>query len=65
METNEIVLIKINKWLKKNKMKSKICSQIHDDIVINIHNHEKDIIIDYLKSEGIEFDEKIEMVGEK
>lgn len=39
------VLIEMTKWLKKNKMRSKIVSQIHDSIIGDVH---KDELQDYL-----------------
>lgn len=33
-------LIKLNRWLKKNKMRSMIIGQIHDDITMNIYETE-------------------------
>lgn len=39
------VLIRMVKWLKKNKMQSKIVGQIHDSILGDVHESEKD---DYL-----------------
>lgn len=38
-------LTQLNKWLKKNKMKTKIVGQIHDSIVADVH---KDELEDYL-----------------
>ena len=38
-------LIEMNKWLKKNKMKSKMVSQIHDSLIGDVHKDELD---DYL-----------------
>lgn len=39
-------VIELNKWLKKNKMKSMIVGQIHDSIVADVHKDELD---DYLE----------------
>jgi len=38
-------LIEMNRWLRKNKMRSKIVSQIHDSIIGDVHKDERD---DYL-----------------
>ena len=34
------VLIEMDKWLRKNKMRSKIVSQIHDDLIGDVHEEE-------------------------
>lgn len=39
-------LIQLNKWLRKNKMRSKIISQIHDSILADVHKNELD---DYIQ----------------
>lgn len=39
-------LIQLNKWLKKNKMKTKIIGQIHDSIVMEIHSEELNIVLE-------------------
>lgn len=36
------VLIQLQKWLVKNKMKTKIIGQIHDSIVADVHRRERD-----------------------
>lgn len=38
-------LIQMNKWLKKNKMKSMVIGQIHDDMVMDINLDEKDDVL--------------------
>ena len=38
-------LIQLNRWLRKNKMRSKIVGQIHDSIVADVHEDELE---DYL-----------------
>lgn len=38
-------LIRLNRWLKRNKMQTKLVGQIHDSIVADVHKDEKD---DYL-----------------
>jgi DNA polymerase-1 len=35
-------LVQIHKWLKKNKMRTKIVGQIHDSIVADVYAPEKD-----------------------
>lgn len=50
------VLIKLDKWLRKYKMKSRICGQIHDSILSNVHRKEYDDyvgMVKYLVSEGL------------
>lgn len=42
-------LIQINKWLQKNKMKSKIVGQIHDSIIIDVHESERDDVLQMAK----------------
>lgn len=42
-------LIKINKWLKKNKMKSMIVGQIHDEITMDIYKKEFDEVLKKVK----------------
>ena len=42
-------LILINKWLLKNKMRSKIIGQIHDSIVFDIHSEEQDGVLQKTK----------------
>jgi hypothetical protein len=33
-------LIQVHKWIRKNKLKSKLCSQVHDSIIGSIHPDE-------------------------
>jgi DNA polymerase-1 len=40
-------LIKIQQWLKKNKMRSKIIGQIHDSIIMSIHRKERDDVLPF------------------
>ncbi len=54
-------LIEMNKWLKKYKMKSKIIGQIHDDMVMDIDDKEKD---DVLKQASYIMCEKIKKAWE-
>ena len=42
-------LILVNKWLLKNKMRSKIIGQIHDSIVFDIHSEEQDEVLQKTK----------------
>lgn len=42
-------LIQMNKWLKKYKMRSKIICQIHDSILGDVHEKEKDDYLSTLK----------------
>lgn len=41
--------IQINKWLKENKMKSKIIGQIHDEIDIDLFPEEQNLVLPKLK----------------
>jgi DNA polymerase I len=43
------VLIQMQKWLKKYKMRSKIVGQIHDSIIGDVHVREYDDYMGYLK----------------
>ena len=40
-------IIQINKWLKKNKMKSKIATQVHDSILLDVYKSELDDVLAY------------------
>jgi len=39
----------MNKWLKKYKMKSKLIWNIHDDMGLDIHNTEKEDVLQKAK----------------
>lgn len=39
------VLIRLDKWLRKNNMRSKIIGQIHDSIVASVHRSEREAYI--------------------
>jgi DNA polymerase I-like protein with 3'-5' exonuclease and polymerase domains len=43
------ILIKLAKWLRKEKLKSKIIGQIHDSIVVDLYPKEKEQIIHQLR----------------
>lgn len=47
-------LVQLNRWLKKNKMRSKIVNTIHDCILIDTHPKERDAVI----QQAIEFSTK-------
>lgn len=38
-------LIQVNEWLKQNKMRSKVIGQIHDSMVLDVHQDEFDDVI--------------------
>jgi DNA polymerase-1 len=40
-------VIKINKWLRKNKMRTMIIGQIHDSIIFDAHKDELDAVREY------------------
>ena len=42
-------LIRMNRWLKKYKMKSKVIGQIHDDMVMDIYLKEKEDVLHQAK----------------
>jgi len=42
-------LIQIHNWLTKNKMRSLVVGQIHDEIVLDIHSDEFDDVMSYVK----------------
>lgn len=42
-------LIRLNKWLKKNKMRSKIIGQIHDEITLDVHKEEMEEVLQQAK----------------
>jgi len=42
-------LIQLQEWLIKNKLKTKIVGQIHDEIVLDINIHEKDYVLNRIK----------------
>jgi DNA polymerase-1 len=42
------ILIKVNKWLVKNKMRSKIIMQIHDSILFDVHKDELQDVLAYV-----------------
>lgn len=37
-------IIELNKWLRKNKMRSKIVGQIHDNLMLSVHPKEMDVV---------------------
>jgi DNA polymerase-1 len=42
-------LIRVNQWLKKNKMKSRIVGQIHDSMVGDVHKRERDDYVHHVR----------------
>jgi len=42
-------LIRVNRWLNENKLRSKIVGQIHDEIVMDLHKDEKDYVLPMIK----------------
>ena len=43
-ELIKIAMLEIHQYLKKNNFKSKMTSQVHDELLFEIHKNEKDII---------------------
>ena len=43
-ELIKIAMLEIHQYLKKNNLKSKMTSQVHDELLFEIHKDEKDII---------------------
>ena len=43
-ELIKIAMLEIHQYLKKNNFKSKMTSQVHDELLFEIHKDEKDII---------------------
>ena len=46
----KIAMIKINSEFKKQSLKSKMLLQVHDELVFDVHNSEKDMIQDIVKT---------------
>lgn len=40
----KIAMINIDAWMKKEKVKSKMILQVHDELVFDVHNDEKDLM---------------------
>ena len=49
-ELIKIAMLEIHQYLKKNNFKSKMTSQVHDELLFEIHKDEKDIIPQITKS---------------
>ena len=45
----KISMIKVHEALKKNNLKSKIVSQIHDEIILKVSEDEKDTVLNLVK----------------
>lgn len=45
----KIAMVKVYNALKEKKMKSRLILQVHDELIIEAHNEEKDQVIDILK----------------
>lgn len=43
------VLVQMDAWLRKNKMKSRIISEIHDSLILDVHRKELNAVIEHLK----------------
>ena len=37
-------MVNINRWLEKEKLKSKMIMQVHDELVFDLHKEEVDIV---------------------
>lgn len=50
----KVAMINIHDWMKKEKLKSKMILQVHDELVFDVHNSEKELmankIPEYMKS---------------
>jgi DNA polymerase-1 len=40
----KIAMVNIHQWLKKEKLKTKMTMQVHDELVFDVHKSEKDIV---------------------
>jgi DNA polymerase-1 len=40
----KIAMVNIHRWLQKEKLKSKMTMQVHDELVFDVHKSEKDIV---------------------
>jgi DNA polymerase-1 len=40
----KIAMVNIHKWLKKEKLKTRMTMQVHDELVFDLHKDEKDIV---------------------
>lgn len=45
----KLAMIKIDKWMKTEKLKSKMIMQVHDELVFDIHREEKEIMTEKIK----------------
>ena len=63
-EMIKIAMIKIDNDLKENNLKSKLILQIHDELLLEVHNDEidyvKDMVIKHMKN-AIELDVPVEV----
>ena len=63
-EMVKIAMIKIDNDLKENNLKSKLILQIHDELLLEVHNDEidyvKDMVIKHMKN-AIELDVPVEV----
>lgn len=50
----KIAMINIHQWMKKEKLKSKMIMQVHDELVFDMHKDEKELLVskveDFMKS---------------
>ncbi len=60
----KLAMINIHRWMKKEKLKSKMILQVHDELVFDVHKSEKDLmekkIPDFMKT-AIELDVPMEI----
>jgi DNA polymerase-1 len=40
----KVAMINIHKWMKKEKLKSKMILQVHDELVFDVHKSEKEVM---------------------
>ncbi len=66
----KVAMINIHRWMKEEKLKSKMIMQVHDELVFDVHNSELDLMkskIPELMSNAIKIDVPLEVevgVGE-
>lgn len=60
----KVAMIKIHNWMKKEKLKSKMIMQVHDELVFDVHTSETSLLTEkvneYMKS-AIELDVPMEI----
>ncbi len=44
----KIAMINIHRWMKQEKVKSKMILQVHDELVFDVHNTEKDLMENHI-----------------